>query len=142
MSFTIPYTEIEKQGALQDVYDIVVNSKLPLKIYGISGKGIERGKYGSIISKDSDYIELNAFPIEYNPTTKELEKVGIFERVDATAYLSTKQVLEKGLKYKDFDLKTITIIDPFETEYRIQTKQNYSQFMDVFLYIILGLLRK
>lgn len=25
MSFTIPYTEFEKQGAFQDVYDIVVN---------------------------------------------------------------------------------------------------------------------
>lgn len=142
MPFTIPYTEVEKQGALQDVYDIVVSSKLPLKVFGLSGKNVKRGEYGSVISKDNSFITLHAFPIEYNPTTKELEKVGIFERVNAVAYLSTKEVLEKGLSYNSFDLKVSTIIDPFGTEFKLETKQNYSQFMDVFLYIVLGLMRK
>jgi hypothetical protein len=66
-----------------------------------------------------------------------------------TAYCSSKELKELGLiadygysKKDNLSIIDTTIVDKWNNEYRVATIQNYSAFMDSYLYIVFGLLRR
>lgn len=142
------FSEFEKQMALQDVYNVVTSSQLKIRIFGLQQK-ITKDKYGSIIARESEYVEVSAFPIQYSPTAKELEAIGVLDRMDVTAYCSSKELKDLGLiadygysKKDNLSIIDTTIVDKWNNEYRVATIQNYSAFMDSYLYVVFGLLRR
>jgi hypothetical protein len=143
--------EHEARIALEDVNRIVCNYGRKIKIFGLPVtvgitpnteqiSSVDRDKYGSIINKTNLPVEFNAYPIDYNPSNKQLQKIGVVEQVDATIYLSSKEVWDKGYTFKDFDvLETSVVID--DVEFKIKDKKMHSQFKNTYLYIVLGLKR-
>ncbi len=101
---------------------------------------ILRDKYGSIIDRNKTPVVLHAYPIDYSPSSKQLIGLGMTEQIDATIYLSTLQITEKGYIFEDFDtIKTTVIIN--DVEYKIKDRRKTSQFASTYLYVVLGLKR-
>lgn len=111
-----------------------------IKLFRGKESNLERDEYGSIIKSNIEYDTLTAFPIEFSPTQKQLEKAGIIEKVDVVIYLSKFECDEKKISYEALD----TIRQQVEIDginYKIKSKNLVSQFGENWLYITIGVLR-
>ena len=101
---------------------------------------ITRGDYKDRKRWSGTVITIKAFPIEFNPSPKMLEKLGVTEKIDVLAYTSTQDWVNKTTLYKDMEKANIQMkIDSEIFENRIVRR--FSQFADKFLYVIFGGIR-
>jgi hypothetical protein len=144
LAISRPGVELEKQHALRDVLQWVYERGREIIINLHTESTIKRDDYNSIINKDdiiADNFTTYAYPLEFNPTTKQQEKAGIREDVDCIAWTSTQAWLDAGYsisRLKEIDsIRATIIID--DSKYEISEKNHVSDFSDTFLYVVLGL---
>jgi len=134
--------QLERDGALLDV-------QLEVDIYGEELKlrvrdetKIDRDSYNSIKQRDLPGTEIlvKAYPINFNPNQHQIEKAGLKEMVDVMAYIPMKNFSDNSIFFEDIDLIRSSVILR-DIKYWIKDKTYTSQFLDTFLYILLGLRR-
>ena len=141
MTINVP-AQLERDNALLDV-------QLEVDIYGDELKlrvrdetKIDRDSYNSIKQRDlpTSEIIVKAYPITFNPSQHQIEKAGLKETVDVMAYIPMKNFSDNSILFEDIDLIRSSVILR-DIKYWIKDKTYTSQFLDTFLYILLGLRR-
>jgi hypothetical protein len=132
--------QLERDNALQDVQNEVEIYGNEIKLRIRDESTIDRDSYNSIKQRDlpaSDII-VKADPIISNPSQYQIEKAGLREMVDIMAYVPMKSLTDKAIEFEDIDMiRSSVILDGIK--YWIKDKAKHSQFLDTFLYVILGL---
>jgi hypothetical protein len=132
--------QLERDGALLDV-------QMECDIYGEEIKlrlrdeaKVDRDSYNSIKQRDlpSTEILMKVYPILFNPNQHQIEKAGLKEMVDVVVYLPMKNLTDNGNSFKDIEMIRSSVILR-GMKYWIKDKTLHSQFLDTFLYIVLGL---
>lgn len=134
--------QLERDGALLDV-------QLECDIYGDELKlrvrdetKVQRDTYNSIKQRNlpSTEILVKAYPITFTPNQHQIEKAGLREMVDVMAYVPMKNFTDNSIFFEDIDLIRSSVILR-DIKYWIKDKTYTSQFLDTYLYILLGLRR-
>lgn len=105
---------------------------------------VDRGAYNSIKSRPTNNTAsgvFGAYPVQYQPNERQLEKAGLRERCDVAVYIPVLDFEDLGYGFADIDATRSTVILDNE-EYQIKDKARASQFGGVWLYFTLGLSRK
>jgi hypothetical protein len=134
--------QFERDNALQDVQNEVEIYGNEIKLRIRDESKIDRDSYNSIKQRDlpaSDII-IKAYPIISNPNQYQIEKAGLREMVDIMVYVPMKSLNDNAIEFEDIDLIRSSVILQ-GIKYWIKDKTNHSQFLDTFLYVILGLRR-
>lgn len=137
-------TTHEQELALIDARDVIRERGQQIEIRLHVEQKITRDKFGSIKNRGTvltDERTFYAYPINYNPTDKELDRAGIRERVQVTAKTAMLDWNDAG-----YTMETLKTIDSIRatviiagTKYEIRDKVLESQFRDTYLYVLLGL---
>ena len=132
----------ERDDALRDVQTVCSEYGMPITVEFRKEADVRRDVYGSVKgrSAETDGFVISAMPFLNNPNRRDLEKAGLGENADAMAHTATKDWTDQGWSFDDIDAERTTIIRG-ATRYRIVEKHAASQFLDAFLYVILGLRR-
>lgn len=135
-------TALEQCNALQDVLEICTQYGDTVSVYIRNEGDVSRDIYGDYkygkIEPDVTHIDMPAFPIQFQPTQRQLEKAGIKENVECLIYTPMKAWIDNNLEFDDIDM-TRSTIDYQGNKYVIKEKALFSQFTSTFLYITLGL---
>lgn len=83
----------------------------------------------------------NAFPIIPSPNQYQMEKAGIFEKVETIIYLANLDFMNNNISIDNVEALRSTIVFQGET-YLIKDKTTNSSFANNYLYITLGLDKK
>lgn len=130
---------LDRQGALADVQNIVHERGMMVKVQIRNENQILRDSYGSISERmDSVSFFVKAFPVEMNPSQKQLEKAGIRETQEAVAWMAYKDFTDAGYTPEAFELIRMTVIMN-GMQYQVKERGLVSQFADAFLYVTFGL---
>jgi len=135
---------LEKEQALKDAQYFIRERGGPVLIRLHEEQKITRDKFNSVKNRDivqTPGITFYAFPIIFNPTTKQLDAAGIREVTQVLIKTAVQDWLDNGFTMntlKDINSIRATIIIDGE-KYEIKDKQFDSQYQDTFLYIHLGL---
>lgn len=132
----------ETNCALMDAQNEINERGEQLKFI-LRGEGdLKRDRYNSIKAKNQKpkYF-LKAFPITIDPSSRELEKAGLREEVDALVYTSMKEWSDQSVDFIDIEPEKMSVILRGET-YEVREKGMVSQFSDTFLYLTFGLFKK
>jgi len=136
---------LEKLNALQDVQNIVAEYGYPIRIYLDTESGMTRDKYNSIEKRETTdterILDIRAYPLNFSPTTRDIEKAGLKEKAEVICYTAMKDWTDRGYNFKDLNITKATAEVRGDT-YLIKDKAENSQYLDEFLYITLGLFRK
>jgi hypothetical protein len=129
----------ELQGALEDVKSVVIEG-FPIGYQRNNIEDIVKDGKGSITARKGPIKDVHSFPIQPNPTEKQLHEAGIRQKVDVLFHLSTLEMREQGLEFRNMETIQDAVI--FDGElYAIAEKARVSQFADDFLYITLGCMK-
>lgn len=107
-------------------------------------QNVQRDEYKSIKARPTNKTasgSFYAYPIQYQPTERQLEKAGLRERTDVAVWAPLLDFTDLGFDFKDIDATRSTVIVDGE-EYQIKDKARASQFAGAWLYITLGLSKK
>lgn len=130
----------EAEEAYQDVQDVVEGYGQAIKLLRNTEATTTRDSYNSIINRNpsgTNFVPIIAFPIRQNPSIKLLESIGIREKTDIVFYFSLKTLEAAGLSIDSFDLVRNTIESRGVT-YKLTSKNEYSQFSNRMLYVVVG----
>lgn len=130
----------ESEEAFQDVQDVVEGYGTLVKLLTNTEATTTRDEYNSIINRNpsgTNFVSIYAFPIRQNPSLKLLESIGIREKCDVIFYFSLKTLNAANLTVKSFDLIRNTIESRGVT-YKLTARNEYSQFGDRMLYVVIG----
>lgn len=137
--------DLEAQHAMQDVMEIVYTYGQPCIIRLRKEANVTRDEYNSIKERPTQVLsqdtEFWAYPIEYTPTSKKLEKAGLREVCDVSIWTATYQWDAIEINFKDIDIKRTTVIINGE-QYEVKEKSRASQFATVWLYTTFGLSKR
>jgi hypothetical protein len=133
----------EKVCALQDIQQICQERGNLVLLNLRKETNIQRDTYGSIKSRETqfDSISFYAWPVQFSPSEKVREKLGIKEKCELSIHTAMQDWIDDGYTLKrlqEIDLLLATIIMN-ETRYEIKEKVLYSPFQDTFLYVVLAL---
>jgi|GEM_PF-6736949 len=134
----------EMNDALYDAKSIIDERGTVIQFIYRHEQNVERDDYNSIKKKsniDTKYF-FRAYPVEFRPNEKRLEKAGLREECDVLVWTAMKDWMDIGLNFSDIILNlNHSIILEGET-YEIRDKALVSQFADTFLYITLGAFKR
>ena len=106
---------------------------------------VVRDNYNSIQDRPTDQTPVTAvfcaYPVQYQPSEKQLEKAGLREKVDVSIQTAVLDWTDAGWDFTKIDIKRTTVIVDGE-EYEIRDKGRVSQFQNVWLYYSLGLSKR
>ena len=135
---------LERSSALLDVQRTSHEYGHPVTVYIRGESGVVRDTYQTIsqfTQAPAIAYSIYAFPIRYDPTQRELEQAGIYERCDVLIWTATKDWTDLGLSYLSIDeVRSTVVLDG--AEYRVGHKQQQDRFFDVHLHIALGLTKR
>ena len=135
--------EIEKTCALLDAQQIIHERGKQISIRLHEETTVTRDRFNSIKKRSESGITFYSYPINFNPTEKEISDSGIREKTQVTAKTAVQDWIDAGYTMatlKDINsIRGTVIIDG--AKYEIKDKVLESQFADVFLYVLLGLNR-
>lgn len=134
----------EQENALIDARDVIRQLGKTIEIRLHEEQKITRDKFGSIKNRgtvSTDERTFYAYPVNFNPSDKELDRAGIRERVQVTAKTAMLDWNDAG-----YTMETLKTIDSIRAtviingaKYEIRDKVLESQFGDTYLYVLLGL---
>ena len=141
MALNIP-AQLERDNALYDVQFEVEIYGEELKLRVRDETKVDRDSYNSIKQRDLPGTEIlvKAYPILFNPNQHAIEKAGLKETVDVMVYVPMKNFTDNSILFEDIDMIRSSVILR-DIKYWIKDKTYTSQFLDTFLYILLGLRR-
>jgi hypothetical protein len=135
-----------QEHALIDARDIIRELGQPVLIRFYEEEDTDRDEFNSIKNQDTTQkpgITFYAFPVIYNPTEKQLERVGIMEKTEVLIKIAMLDWTDAGKSadtLKDLNMGKAKVIIKGAT-YEVKTKQLDSQYTTTYLYIHLGLNR-
>ena len=105
---------------------------------------VDRDPYGSIEKRKTPAAPLlfRAFPVEFSPSQKKLEKAGIVEECDVLIYTAMQDWRNNGIGFADIEFATRNTVELQGESYEIKSKGLSSQFSDSFLYLTFGLVKR
>ena len=133
-------TTLEAQTDVLDVMKGFGNTLIKFYL-AKSESDITRDEYNSIVKINVAAVNLHAFPIEFSPTQKFLEKAGLTEICDFMPYLSKLELNQQNIDYNDIDLERCRV-NYLGIDYVVKEKSRSSTFGDDYLYVVLGCHKK
>lgn len=140
---------VSSLGVLQEKIDALIDSQAHILEYGDGitfyprgEEDVSRDKYNSLKSKEDSisYYTMNAFPIQFNPIEKELNKAGLREIVDLLIYTAMQDWIDLSIVPREIDIIRSTIVYQSET-YKIKEIGFTNHFSDTFLNVTFGLIK-
>ena len=134
---------LERQNALKDVWNVMQERGDLVEIENRKEGDIVRDTYSSIEKRNLvTSLKFRAFPVEFQPSQKKLEKAGIKEQCDVLVYTSMLDWINAGVDFNDIEIATRNTVHVQGNTYEVKEKGLYGQFNDTFLYITLALNKK
>lgn len=134
-----PGVDFEACQALKDIQQIACENgtKITLNVRGETD--IKRDKLQSITRRDKGLeVVLHCYPLNYSPTTYDLQKAGLKENSRAIAYVPTQDITDAGLSFNDIEIHRSTIQTSLG-RYEIVDKALIGQIGNEFLQTTFGL---
>lgn len=134
---------VEKDSALLDAKWMIDERGILIEYKQRNESTIDRDKYNSLKEKQNIISHnLYAFPVQFNPTEKDLKKSGLREKVDVMIYTAM-------LDWNIFEIVPKTDIDSTRDSfvllgetYIIKDMGFVNQFSDTFLNVSFGLVQR
>ena len=144
MDSPIPSYSLDTASALKDARDILRELGKPIKIQLHVEQKITRDKFNSIKNRGTittPEITFYSYPLKFNPTEKELDRAGIRERTQVLAKTAMLDWNEAGYTMDTLkDLNSVRATVVIEgAKYEIRDSVLESQFVDTYLYVLIGL---
>ena len=138
-------TSLEQCGALQDILTISMEYGTTISVYLRTEDSVRRDSYEDYKSGNAsptlEPVSIPAFPVTFQPNSRQLEKAGIREDCELLVYTPMLSWISLGVSFEDIDMIRSTV--NFQgVKYVIKEKALAGQFTDTFLQITLGLERK
>ena len=140
-----PGVYLERQYALSDTKSLVDERGDTVELFLRKEPDVIRDSYNSISTRNTTsafHAFFRAFPVQNNPSDKQLEKAGIRERADIIVYTSFLDWLNAGKGFEDIDMTGRMTAIVQGTTHEVKSKGLAGQMNDGYLYITLGLFRK
>jgi hypothetical protein len=103
---------------------------------------VTRDSYNSIAQRaQTPKYFFRCYPVEHNPSIRQLEKAGLREASECVAYFAMKDFITYGIDFNDLDMARVTV-KLQGNDYEIKEKGMSLQVNDTFGYITLGLFKK
>lgn len=126
-----------------DIKEMVDERGESIKVISRTESDVTRDKYNSIKKRAQHTIFfLKAYPVIFNPTSKQLEKAGIKEKCDVMIYTAYLDWSQNDIEFEDIEINGRTTIMIRANEYEIREKNVEVQLIDSFGYVTLALSRK
>ncbi len=150
----MPYTDTyydDFDGRNLEVFHAMVDSKALIDERGLTVKfligedesAINRDSYSSIKKVvDPESYTMNAYPINYSPERKTIEKAGLTGDFDVMITVAFYDWYLLGVKsIEDVDIIRTKVFISGDQEYRIKDKGKSSQYGNIYLFWNFGLVR-
>lgn len=136
-------TNSEALCALMDIEEVAMLYGKEMTVFLNTEQEVIRDRYGQIIKVPNTLKTLivYSYPLDLTPNQYQLNKAGIKEEVDALAYTPYITWIKEGVGFNDIKFENTEINIDGDT-YIIKDKNQASQFADIYLYIVLGLVVK
>lgn len=133
----------ERTDALIDIKNNVDERGDLIQFIFRTEANVARDVYNSIEKREetTSYF-MRAYPVEFSPSIKKLEKAGLREECNVLIYTAMKDWINNGIDFKDIEIATRNTIKLQGDTYEIKEKALVSQFADTFLYITFALNKK
>lgn len=136
---------LEQCGALRDIYESSLEYGDTVLIYVRDEGDVRRDLYSDYkagkIEPDVIPLSMPAFPINFQPNRRQLEKAGIREDCEVLIYTPMYAWIKEEVDFEELDMTRSTVILR-SIKYVIKEKALASQFTNTFLYVTLALKRK
>ena len=135
--------EIDQCIALNDIKGIVDERGGAIKIILRDEADVTRDKYNSIKKRaQNTVLEFNAYPIDFSPSQRQLEKAGLRESSDVTVWTAMLDWNNNGVTFEDIEFSGKTTVQLNGVTYEVREKNVVSQIGNVYGYLTLGLFKK
>lgn len=134
---------VEQCGALRDAQTVCRRYGDLITVYDRTEANITRDSYNSIKARSTTSPipkTMYAYPIDFQPNQKQIEKAGLRESCELMIYTPKKSWSDIGVDFEDIDLIRDTFIIR-NIKYVIKEKGLSSQFGNTYLYCTFGLSR-
>jgi bifunctional ADP-heptose synthase (sugar kinase/adenylyltransferase) len=134
----------ERDGALQNVQNVVNEYGTDIKILLVDPQGVEYDEYEQIKLKKGlgEIFNTKAHDFILNPTEEQIEKAGLRLRADCLAYTATKNWTDAGKTLRDIN-SALAVIEANEEVFDVKEKvKGFSNFQGSWLYIVFGGIRR
>jgi hypothetical protein len=132
----------ERCAVLQDIWNTVQQYGLHAQVIIRKESNVTRDPYNSIQARaDTTLYNFKAWPVEFNPTTKALEKAGIREACECVAWFAMKDFIDNGMGFDDIEIIRTTV-KILGNVYEIREKNQQTQVADAYGYLTLGLFKR
>jgi hypothetical protein len=134
---------LERFNALTDIYNVMKERGDIIEFMVRGESDVVRDSYNSIDNrKNQTSYFFRAFPVDFQPSTKKLEKAGLREECNVLIYTSMQEWINNGIDYNDIEINGRSTIKLQGNVYEIKEKALYGQFNDTFLYVTFGLFKR
>lgn len=128
----------EAEHALLDAQATAREYGTAVKLYTPGEEDLTRGRYNSAKVKSlAKTATVYANPVDYSPSKKTLEKVGISEDTEIIAYIPTQELTDASITILDIDLIRWRMVIKGR-EFMLSDKKLYGQIGDTYLYTVVG----
>ena len=133
----------ERNCALIDAKSIIDERGDLVQFYFRIESNVTRDKYNSIKKRavDTKY-NIRAYPVQFSPSEKQLEKAGIREQAEVVIYTAMKDWITAGINFEDFEMDGRSTVRLQGQIYEIRNKGLVNQMNDTFLNVSFGLYKK
>jgi len=121
----------------KNVYDLVKKQNTQVDVYFNKYSNVVKNDHGDVIGSDNTSVKFYAFPIEYNPSDKKRDQIGIKTPVDVLAYLTFYEMEKKGYTFDDFQTENMSVTI-FGRRYHVKQAKEFSHNSNGFLYNVLA----
>jgi len=132
--------QMERDDALRDAKEFIDERGDDVVLKETSEANLVRDEYGSIKQKVITEYTMKSFPIEFSPTSDQLEKAGLKENVDVIIYLATLDFTNNSIDFESLDEIRWRVTVRGNT-YKISDKNEVNMMADAYLNIALGLFK-
>lgn len=132
---------LEQVHALADVQNTVNEYGGDVRIVLSKETELSRDSYNSIkkrVTGEPIVLNVKAWPIVDNPTTQQMEKVGLRERCEMMLGTAMKDWMDAEVDPDRIDMTRLTMYVS-GNQYRVKEKTFTSNFAGVYLYVNFGL---
>ena len=135
-----PYKYLDLCESLKDIQQIVNANGQFIGLNFRNEDDITRDNIKGINTRirNNEIIYLKAHPVQFNPTTDQIEKAGFMDQQSVILWFARKDFMDIGKDFNDFDEIRDTIIIGDET-YKINDKNKVYQMGNEYLYYTIGL---
>lgn len=124
-------------GAKRDVYFVARNYGRKVEFEFNPESKIVRNLYNDRKTWEPLILCVNAFPIEHNPTDKQLEHAGVTDPVDVLVYTPWLAWENQGIVYEDIERNNLRMRVRKEV-FEVTVVRQLSHFGEDFLYLVFG----